>query len=250
METSMPSIRIALVDDEPDFRQPVARYLRKRGMAVHEVGSVEELQPILSEFAPNIILLDVGLPGESGVDAVKRLREESKAGVVMVTARGGLEERIEGLGRGADSYLCKPVSMRELEAVVLSLWRRIGNNATAEAATEKSNDSMAEAWVFDAEGWVLISPDGERARLSAAEYGVLSLLTEIPGEPVSRDHLFVALKKPPSGPDDRSLDVLVSRLRRKFSTSAFKLPIQSVRGVGYVFPGPVSRRGSVPTLNS
>jgi len=81
METPMPSIRIALVDDEPDFRQPVARYLRKRGMAVHEVGSVEELQPLLSEFAPNIILLDVGLPGESGLNAVKRLREESKAGI-------------------------------------------------------------------------------------------------------------------------------------------------------------------------
>jgi DNA-binding response OmpR family regulator len=245
----MSSICIALVDDEPDFRQPVARYLRKRGMTVHEVGSIEALQPILSEFTPNIILLDVGLPGESGLDALKRLREESKAGVIMVTARGGLEERIEGLDRGADSYLSKPVSMRELEAVVLSLWRRIGTNNTTRAAEATTNDSMAEEWLFDAEGWALISPDGERARLSAAEYGVLSLLTEAPGEPVSRDHLFVALKKPPSGPDDRSLDVLVSRLRRKFSTSAFKLPIQSVRGVGYVFPGPVSRRGSVPVVS-
>lgn len=237
----MPSIRIALVDDEPDFRQPVARYLRKRGMLVYEAGSVEELQTILSVSAPNIILLDVGLPGESGLDAVKRLREQSKVGVIMVTARGGLEERIEGLGRGADSYLCKPVSMQELEAVVLSLWRRIGSDGAAEAGAETSNDAMGEEWWFDVEGWTLISPDGERARLSAAEYGVLSMLTEAPGEPVSRDHLFVALKKPPSGPDDRSLDVLVSRLRRKFSTSAFKLPIQSVRGVGYVFPGPVSR---------
>jgi len=240
----MPSIRIALVDDEPDFRQPVARYLRKRGMTVHEASSIEELQPILSDIAPNIILLDVGLPGESGLDAAKRLREESGAGVIMVTARGGLEERIEGLDRGADSYLCKPVSMRELEAVVLSLWRRIGNDGAAGATAKTPAAHITEEWVFDAKAWVLISPDGERARLSAAEYGVLSLLTEAPGEPVSRDHLFVALKKPQSGPDDRSLDVLVSRLRRKFSTSAFKLPIQSVRGVGYVFPGPVSRCGS------
>lgn len=245
----MSSIRIALVDDEPDFRQPVARYLRKRGMTVHEASSVEALWPVLSEIAPNIILLDVGLPGESGLDAAKRLREESRAGVIMVTARGGLEERIEGLDRGADSYLCKPVSMRELEAVVLSLWRRIENDGPAGAAAETSNGSIAEEWTFDAKGWALISPDGERARLSAAEYGVLSLLTEAPGEPVSRDHLFVALKKPPSGPDDRSLDVLVSRLRRKFATSAFKLPIQSVRGVGYVFPGPVSRCGSVPVVS-
>jgi|TARA_R110002110_G_scaffold412323_1_gene638178 DNA-binding response OmpR family regulator len=103
MEIPMTSIRIALVDDEPDFRQPVARYLRKRGMTMHEVGSIEALQPLLLEFAPNIILLDVGLPGKNGLDALKRLREESKAGVIMVTARGRLEERIEGLDRGADS---------------------------------------------------------------------------------------------------------------------------------------------------
>ncbi|WP_346796458.1 response regulator transcription factor [Halomonas sp. Bachu 37] len=245
----MPSIRIALIDDEPDFRQPVARYLRKRGMTVHEAGSVEDFRAELSDIAPNIILLDVGLPGESGLDAAKRLRDDTGAGVIMVTARGGLEERIEGLDRGADSYLCKPISMRELEAVVLSLWRRIGNDDTAGTDAETPIAPMAEGWTFDAEAWALISPDGERARLSAAEYGVLSLLTEAPGEPVSRDRLFVALKKPQSGPDDRSLDVLVSRLRRKFSTSAFKLPIQSVRGVGYVFPGPVSRRGSIPTVS-
>lgn len=236
----MPSIRIALIDDEPDFRQPVARYLRKRDMTVHEASSVEDFRTQLPAIAPNIILLDVGLPGESGLDAVRRLRDDTGAGVIMLTARGGLEERIEGLDRGADSYLCKPVSMRELEAVVLSLWRRIGNDSPAVTAA-----LPAAEWIFDVEAWVLISPDGEAARLSAAEYGVLLLLTETPGQPVSRDHLFIALKKPQSGPDDRSLDVLVSRLRRKFSTSAFKLPIQSVRGVGYVFPGPVAQRNAV-----
>ncbi|NYS62415.1 response regulator transcription factor [Vreelandella salicampi] len=241
----MTLIRIALVDDEPDFRQPVARYLHKRGMTVFEAGSIEALRGMLSDISPNIILLDVGLPGESGMDAIKSLREESNAGVIMVTAHGGLEARIEGLGRGADSYLCKPVSMRELEAVVLSLWRRIRNSDTVATAAETTKAQPAEEWNFDVEAWVLISPDGEAVRLSAAEYGVLLQLTATPGEPVSRDHLFVALKKPQSGPDDRSLDVLVSRLRRKFSTSAFKLPIQSVRGVGYVFPGPVSRRSPV-----
>lgn len=246
----MPSICIALVDDEPDFRQPVARYLRKRGMTVFEAGSVEEFCCSLADKSPHIILLDVGLPGESGLDAVKRLREENNAGVIMVTARGGLEERIEGLGRGADSYLCKPVSMRELEAVVLSLWRRIGHDDTASASGESPTARKEEGWVFDTEAWALTSPDGERVRLSAAEYGVLTLLTEAPGEAVSRDHLFVALKKPQSGPDDRSLDVLVSRLRRKFATSAFKLPIQSVRGVGYVFPGPVSRRGPTQAISN
>lgn len=247
----MPSIRIALIDDEPDFRQPVARYLRKRGMTVHEASSVEDFRAELADIAPNIILLDVGLPGESGLDAAKQLRDDTGAGVIMVTARGGLDARIEGLEKGADSYLCKPVSMRELEAVVLSLWRRIrSDDAAAFNAEALAAKPPVEKWVFDIEAWVLISPDGEKARLSAAEYGVLLLLTEAPGQPVHRDRLFVALKKLQSGPDDRSLDVLVSRLRRKFSTSAFKLPIQSVRGVGYVFPGPVSRSSSVYATSS
>lgn len=237
----MSAIRVALVDDEPDFRQPVARYLRKRGMTVHEAGSVEDLMPMLADIAPNIILLDVTLPGESGRDALQRLREDTGAGVIMVTAHGGLEDRIDGLTRGADGYLCKPVSMRELEAVVLSVWRRMGQDTAG--AEPPASPAVDAEWIFDADAWTLASPDGERVRLSAAEYGVISLLTVTPGQPVPRDHLFVALRKTQSGPDDRSVDLLVSRLRRKFSTSAFKPPIQSVRGIGYVFPMPVVRRG-------
>ncbi|MBB4312977.1 response regulator transcription factor [Roseospira marina] len=234
----MSSICIALVDDEPDFREPTARYLRKRGMTVHEAGSIEDLTATLTEIRPDILLLDVGLPGETGLEAIQRLRDQTGAGVIMVTARGGLDDRIDGLDRGADSYLTKPVDMRELEAVVLSVWRRIGRDP----ATSAEGEAEA-AWLFDAEAWTLISPDGETVRLSGAEYGVLWRLTETPGQPVSRDRLFEALHKPQSGPEDRSLDVLVSRLRRKFSVSAFKLPVRSVRGVGYVFPTPVSRRG-------
>lgn len=235
------AIRVALVDDEPDFRQPVARYLRKQGMTVHEVGSIEDLTPMLADIAPNIILLDVTLPGESGRDALQRLREDTGAGVIMVTAHGGLEDRIDGLTRGADGYLCKPVTMRELEAVVLSVWRRMGNDTATAADSPPAPPAVDAEWIFDADAWTLVSPDGERVRLSAAEYGVMSLLTDAPGQPVPRDHLFVALRKTQSGPDDRSVDLLVSRLRRKFSTSEFKPPIQAVRGVGYVFPMPVVR---------
>lgn len=241
----MDTIRIALVDDEPDFREPVARYLRKKGMTVHEAGSIEDLTPMLAEAAPHILLLDINLPGESGLDAVDRLRSATGAGVIMVTARGDVEDRIHGLNQGADGYLCKPVSMRELEAMVRSLHRRLtGPAGGAEAAPSDEHGDRPEEgeWIFDAEGWALVSPGGESVSLSAAEYTVLHLLSTTPGEPVPRDTLFAALKRPQGGPEDRGIDIVISRLRRKFSDGTFKLPVRSVRGVGYVFPRPVSRR--------
>lgn len=242
----MNAIRIALVDDEPDFREPVARYLRKKGMTVHEAGSIEALTPLLAEAGADILLLDINLPGESGLDAVERLRAETGAGVIMVTARGTLEDRIHGLNQGADGYLCKPVSLRELEAMVRSVWRRVAGRSAAVDGRSAPEEPEEGEWVFDANAWTLMSPGGEALRLSSAEYDVLSLLITNPGEPVPRDALFAALKRPSSGPEDRAIDILISRLRRKFSDSTFRLPIRSVRGVGYVFPPPVSVRRVVP----
>lgn len=230
----MSKIRVMLVDDEEDFREPVARFLRKAGMDVVGVGSVEEMAEPMTGWRPDVIVLDVNLPGESGMAALQRLRSESSAGLVMVTAQGGVDDRIHGLTLGADSYLGKPVNIRELEAVIRSLSSRI--------APDKPVSAPESGWVFDTERWTLISPHAEEVRLSAAEHSVLMALTRQPGQPVSRDVLFNALGKQPAGPEDRSLDVLVSRLRRKFPDSIITLPIRSVRGIGYVFPMPVTRR--------
>lgn len=230
----MSKIQVMLVDDEEDFREPVARFLRKVGMEVMDVGSVEEMAQSMTGFRPHVIVLDVNLPGESGLEALKRLRAESSAGLVMVTAQGGVDDRIHGLSLGADSYLGKPVNIRELEAVIRSLRSRV--------APEQPASVPEPGWVFDTERWTLSSPTGEEARLSAAEHAVLTALTRHPGQPVSRDVLFTVLGRQSSGPEDRSLDVLVSRLRRKYPDSTTTLPIRSARGIGYVFPPPVTRR--------
>lgn len=229
----MSSIRVALVDDEPDFREPVARFLRKAGLEVVGVESVEDLADLMSSFRPDVIVLDVNLPGESGMEAVQRLREETRAGLIMVTARTGEQDRLMGLQYGADSYLGKPINLRELEAIVRNLHRRL-----------KEGGSAQEQWTFNADDWTLSSPDSETVTISAAEYLVLACLTEDPGRPVGREDLFACLGKVDPAPDDRSLDVLLSRLRRKFSVSSYTLPIRSVRGIGYVFPS-VVRQGQV-----
>lgn len=229
----MAPINVMLVDDEEDFREPVARVLRKCGMDVVGVGSTEEMAGAKEGWRPDVIVLDINLPGESGLAAVQRLRTETSAGLIMVTARGGLDDRIAGLSLGADSYLGKPINIRELEAIIRSLWSRV-HQQPAPVASQP-------AWVVDVQRWTLTSPDGEEVSLSAAEHRVLTALTDQPGQPVARDLLFAALGKTASGTDDRSLDVLVSRLRRKFTASTGALPIRSVRGIGYVFPMPVVR---------
>lgn len=221
------AITVILVDDEEDFRNPVARFLRRRGMTVHDVGSVEELTAVLPVVQPDIIVLDINLPGESGLDAVKRLRGICDAGIIMATARRGVDDRIHGLNLGADSYLEKPLDVRELEAVIRSLWGRLAPRAPEEPAP---------AWLFSPDDWTLTAPDGLSVRLSTAEYNMITLLAREPGVAVSRDILFQALGKTARGPEDRSLDVLISRLRNKFAASEHSLPLKAVRWVGYVLP--------------
>jgi len=121
----MHEIRVLMVDDEEDFRNPVARYLTKGGMKVLGVGSTLEMDRIMDEFRPDIVLLDVSLPVECGFDAARRLTEQSLAGIIMLTARGTPNDRIEGLRQGADAYLTKPVNVQELELVIGDLYKRI-----------------------------------------------------------------------------------------------------------------------------
>jgi DNA-binding response OmpR family regulator len=222
----MDALRVILVDDEADFREPVSRYLRKSGMDVRGVDSVEALDILLAEFPAQVVILDVNLPGESGLDAVHRLRQQTSAGLVMVTARGNVNDRVQGLSQGADSYFGKPVDLRELEAAIRSLAGRI----------ETLNPDV---WIFDRDRWLLRSPLGEDVELTSDEYKLLVGLTDVPGETVDRDSLLRRMNKAPRNSEDRRLDVLVSRLRAKFSQRKGALPVKSVRGIGYVFFKPV-----------
>ena len=225
----MTPIRVLLVDDEPDFLTPVMRFLTKAGMQVVGVGSVEDMDAALEDFQPDIIVLDVNLPGENGFDAVHRLRQNTKAGLVMLTARTEIDDRVFGLTQGADAYFTKPVTLRELEAAIRNLWGRLHSLTPV----------PTEPWIFDAGKWTLTSPDGKPQSLSAAEYRLLSILADTPGQPVERDVLCQALGRATASLDDRGVDLLISRLRRKFAGADFSLPIKSVRGIGYVFPEPV-----------
>lgn len=226
----MGDLRVVLVDDEADFREPVSRYLGKTGMIVQGVESIEQLYQLLPKFLPKVIVLDINLPGQSGLEAVHSLRQETSAGLVMVTARGNVDDRIRGLTEGADSYFGKPVDLRELEAAIRSLAARV--------------DALnPDIWTFDRQRWLLRSPTGEEVELTSDEYRLIQGLTERPGETVDRDSLLLSMNKSPRASEDRRLDVLVSRMRAKFGNRKDALPIKSVRGVGYVFSKPLRAIG-------
>lgn len=229
----MDQLRVLLVDDEEDFRIPISRLLGKAGMVVEGIGSAEQMETVLESFLPDVIVLDVNLPGESGFDILENLHERTQASVIMLTARGDIQDRLEGLGHGADYYLSKPVDTRELIMIIQNVCVR----------ARKPDEPDQTDWCFDRAEWTLVSPDGETCHLSAQERALITTLLARPGRTVGRDELMIALGKPNLGIQDRTLDITISRLRKKFNASKHRLPIRSARGVGYVFPPPVFLKG-------
>ena len=234
-------INVMVVEDDPDLCGSVCRYLSLVGMNVQRAGSGTEMDQLLKDFTPDLMVLDVNLPGEDGFSIAARLRSSSKVGIIMLTARGQLDDRVLGLTAGADAYLVKPVQFRELEAVIHSLTRRL-HDAPAEEKRD-GKDENAQTWGFDAPSWSLITPAGHRVPLTNAEYRVLQTLTLEPGASVARDDIAAALGKTVGGYDDRSIDAVMARLRRKVNAATGEnLPIRAVRSVGYVFAAPVESR--------
>ncbi|RAU20609.1 DNA-binding response regulator [Paramagnetospirillum kuznetsovii] len=234
-------INIIVVEDDPDLCGSIVRYLTLVGMNVKRAGSGVELDTLLATMTPDLLVLDVNLPGEDGFSIAARLRSSSKMGIVMLTARSQLDDRVLGLTAGADAYLVKPVQFRELEAVIHSLTRRL-RDAQQEDKTEPREEGH-HVWSFDSATWSLITPNGHSVSLTNAEYRVLQTLTTDPGASVTREEIAASLGKTVGGYDDRSIDAVMARLRRKVNAAAGEnLPIRAVRSVGYVFAAQVEFR--------
>lgn len=224
----MDHIRLLFVDDEEDFRTPITAILQREGMEVREAGSARQMDETLAHYAPDVIVLDLNLPDESGLDIASRLKREGNYTIVMLTAYGSVEDRIKGLTHGADYYLPKPVDSRELIAIVRNLAQREKGAATATAA-----------WLLDPLKWTLTTPDQVCHELTKAELQILAALAEQQGKAVKRQQLYAALGFPDYAPESRGLDIQVSRLRRRFTTAAYKIPIKTVHSIGYLFNAPI-----------
>ncbi|MDB5806435.1 MAG: transcriptional regulator [Betaproteobacteria bacterium] len=223
--TSRPCIY--LVEDEADLREELVLSLGGMGFDVEGFGDATEFYRALVARRCDIAVIDVGLPGEDGFSVARHLHTAGGIGVVMLTARRAIDDRLRGLHDGADAYLVKPVDVRELAATLRAVGRRLGNNSVPL--------KPASGWELVEGGWVLRDPERRELSLTTAERAFLNCLFENRGQAVKRDQLIGALGGNTFDFDPHRLDSLASRLRRKAAEVGINLPLRSVRNTGYVF---------------
>jgi two-component system, OmpR family, response regulator len=230
--------RCLVVDDDLEIRGALADYLQGFGMQVAAAADGVQMRRLMSASAKfDIVILDLMLPGEDGLSLCRWIQAEHGVPVIMLTAHGDPASRVVGLEMGADDYLGKPFEPRELVARIHSVLRR------ANKSTDASQARLVRFadWRFDRVARQLISADDVVMPLSAAEYRLLSALTERAGRVLTREQLIEATRAPGVEVNDRSIDLAVSRLRGKLGDTAREAKlIVTVRGEGYLFDVPVS----------
>ena len=224
------------MEDDPEWRGMVVDELEYHGAAVRGIDSVEALYRELAVDRCDILVLDVGLPGEDGLSATVHLRRTDGMGIVLVTGRSGTADMAHGLSLGADIYLPKPLELPVLVAALHSLHRRMSQAVPAAAAPVPAPAmETGAAWSLRSDGWDLLAPNGRALTLTVAERGFLRELFAVPGEVVDRERLIAAVTDQPWDFDPHRLEVLVHRLRTRVrnATDAM-LPVRALRGMGYM----------------
>ena len=230
------SQHILVVEDEATQRTMLVEYLTRQGFHVTGAPDGSSLRRALQRDEPDLVLLDLGLPGEDGHSLARHLREHHpKVAVIMVTSAGSTVDRIIGLETGADDYIPKPFEPRELLARIKSVLRR----AVPAAAQVNGPRVPMGRRLLDLEHRVLLDYDGVEERLTASEFELLRLFAENPNKPLNREWLLEATSHREAEAFDRAIDLRITRLRKKLEIDpAHPDAIRTVRGVGYVFVPP------------
>ncbi|MGL4635290.1 MAG: response regulator [Beijerinckiaceae bacterium] len=233
--------RVLIVDDDGQIRQLLAAFLKENGMDVVLARNGAEMRAELGSQSVDLIVLDLMLPGTGGLDLCRELRRTSIVPVIMLTAKGDDTDRIVGLEVGADDYLAKPFNPRELLARIKAVLRRSKSDVSPSAS--RNSGYGFEGWQVDLLRRELVNPDGVLIELSGAEFDLLIAFMESPNRILSREWLLETARNRTSDVFDRSVDVLVSRLRRKIEQGGDGAEvIKTVRGAGYLFLPKVIRR--------
>ncbi|MBX9462937.1 MAG: response regulator transcription factor [Aquamicrobium sp.] len=230
---------ILIVEDEPRLRTDLVDFLHLSGLEASGVATARDLrEELCGGCRPAVVVLDVGLPDGNGFELAAEIRRDHPCGIIMLTALGDSDDRIRGFDSGADIYLVKDSTLREIEAAIRSLLRR-----TADLPSWTGND---EQWVLDSTGWILTAPSQRALTLTAAEFAFVNFLCSRTGQVCHREELVEIMARPRSTFDNRHLDAVVNRLRRKIeSRTNLPAPIKVVYGVGYMFTASiVARSGS------
>ena len=228
---------VLIVEDDPDISALMARYLDDNGFATAVARDGAAMHHFMATRRPDLIVLDINLPGEDGLSLCLKLRNADGPRIIMVTARGEDIDRILGLEMGADDYLPKPFNPRELLARIRAVLRRQTSGSVSEAPARVMH---FDGWHIDRASRRLIDPAGARVALTSAEFDLLTTFCDHPGRVLSRDRLLDLTQGPSSLSQGRSIDIVVSRLRLKIEKDPREPRlIQTVRSSGYLFAATV-----------
>lgn len=233
---SAPGTTLLIVEDDPEIRGLVVEMMRREGYTVEEAEDAGEMDAVLSRCRPDLMILDLMLPGEDGLSICRRIRARDSMPILMLTAKSDEIDRVLGLEMGADDYLVKPFGPRELLARVRAILRR-GQGASLTPPTRRYAFS---AFVVDLDARQLSREDGRDIALTTAEFDLLACFVQRPRRVLTRDQILEWTHGRSADPFDRTVDMLVSRLRKKFdSVSPGAELISTVRNGGYLFVAPV-----------
>jgi len=237
--------QILVVDDDGEIRLLLMRFLGDHGFDVREASDGTGLISAVAARRPDLIVLDVMMPGEDGFSLCRRLREQSGIPIILLTARTGDTDKVVGLEIGADDYVPKPFNPRELVARIRAVLRRTPTQSPNDTATSQFSGLYRFAgWVLDVTRRSLTSPDDVRTDLTTGEFDLLTALVQNPQRPLSRDQLLDLVHGRVSYHFDRSIDVQISRLRRKIEPDPqHPILIKTIRNEGYFFAVPVDTGG-------
>jgi two-component system, OmpR family, response regulator len=229
---------LLIVDDDPQVAELLEGYLESHGFRIATAANGVQMRQVLARQAIDLVLLDLGLPGEDGLSLMRWLREQWDGSVIILTGRGEAVDRVVGLELGADDYIAKPFDLRELLARVRAVLRRahVGNGAPSGAVL------AFNGFRLDTRGRALFREDGAEVPLTNGEYALLLAFLQSPHKVLSRDELLNATHGRDAGPYDKTIDVQVGRLRKKIERDATQPElIKTVRGAGYLLTADVRR---------
>jgi two-component system, OmpR family, response regulator len=228
---------VLIVDDDRSVREMLAEYLAGQGYQVSQAAGGSEMRASLERAVPDVVLLDLKLPGEDGLTLARYLRERYELGIIMVTGVGEVIDRVVGLEIGADDYVTKPFDPRELLARVKSVMRRVSGRTAAEAPRLKAGERVPVGRCFlELASHRLVDVEGQEVPMTSMEYDLLKLFISHPNKVLTRDQILNVTRNRDWEPFDRSIDIRIARLRRKVEIDPDQpRAIRTVRGAGYMF---------------
>jgi two-component system phosphate regulon response regulator OmpR len=237
---------VLVVDDDQPTREMLLEALATHGFRALQAGDGAGMRRELEREAPDLVLLDIRLPGEDGLTLARFLRERYDVGIIMVTGAADVVDRVAGLEVGADDYVTKPFDPRELRARVKSVLRRIQSRPPAGEAAPATRTKLVPvgACQLDLASHRLVDGGGSDVPITGMEFDLLRVFIERPNQVLSRDQLLTLTRNREWEPFDRSIDIRIARLRRKIEADPEKpQAIRTVRGAGYMYVPGASRNG-------